>query len=104
MGTTVLVVVVVDTLAIKRLAVLDVEEMRARPTLDKLVLRETDKVVCTVKPVVEVDLFGSLSVDPRSITRSDSLDIEIRALVDLKVDVMEKSRDIEDCVEGFVGW
>jgi len=88
-----LVVVIVDTLTVKRLVILAVEDMLARPALDKLDL-----------PVVTVDLFGSLSVDPRSITRSDSLDIEIRALVDLKVDVMEKSRDIEDCVEGFVGW
>lgn len=95
-------VVVVDTLAVKRLAVLDVEDMRVRPALDKLVLRETDKVVCKVKPVFIVDLLVSLSVDARSITRSDSSDIGILALVDLKVDVKEKSCDIGDCVVGFV--
>lgn len=88
-----MVVVIVDTLTVKRLVILAVEDMLARPALDKLDL-----------PVVTIDLFGSLSVDPRSITRSDSLDIEIRALVDLKVDVMEKSRDNKDCVESFVGW
>lgn len=93
-------VVVVDTLAVKRLAVLDVEDMRVRPALDKLVLRETDKVVC--KSVFIVDLLVSLSVDARSITRSDSSDIGILALVDLKVNVKEKSCDIGDCVVGFV--
>ena len=94
-------VLVVDILAVKRLAVLDVEDVSARPSVDRLVLRVTDKVVCTVKPALVV---GSLGVDPRSITRSDSLDIGIRALVDLKVDVMEKSCDNVDCVESFVGW